>query len=303
MIIETNVLSSIQKEQMIELESVCRREEQLNSSISLSNELNYDPEIPCFFLIYHHIKLNPNYPKEPLLIACLSLFIPFPGQAEVSAYTRPEYRQQAYFTTLMQHACHILGEYKIEDLLFVHEAASQSASATLKTFSCDYDHSEYLLTLPKWPGKKYIKPTAPREYLIIRKAPSSKLTLLAALHSEAFKTHFEDSKRFVSEIFDSPETSIFILENEDTIISAVCVYETEKSRNLFGVCTAYREQKKGYARYLLSSLLLQWKSFWKPVSLEVGSNNPSAFNLYRSLGFEIMTQFDYTYSNIADLII
>lgn len=67
-----------------EVEMVCQRHDKLNGSIFLDASLNFYPDIKNLFLFYEDNKL----------VSLMTMFIPTAWEAEISAYTLPEYRQK-----------------------------------------------------------------------------------------------------------------------------------------------------------------------------------------------------------------
>ena len=118
-----------------ELETICKRHEVLRGTISLDQAMNFNPEIKSFYLLY----------EEEKLVSVLSLFIPTPAAAEVSAYTAPEKRSQGHFTALMERAVTELKRHNIPELLLVCESGSQSGKAVLARLEASYRFTEYLM--------------------------------------------------------------------------------------------------------------------------------------------------------------
>ena len=71
----TNQLSASQAADIASLEADCKKAENLMGSIFLSSELNFDPDLPCFYLLYH-----PEHPSTLIAIVKRAIFVRFYGK-------------------------------------------------------------------------------------------------------------------------------------------------------------------------------------------------------------------------------
>ena len=81
-------------EQIKEVEIICKTYDKINGNMYLDTSLNFSPEMKSLFLFY----------KDNKLISVLSIFMPTAAEAEISAYTLPEYRLKGYFKKLLIEA-------------------------------------------------------------------------------------------------------------------------------------------------------------------------------------------------------
>ena len=89
-IFETAVLTPRQTEQVRALEQAACAPEALENGAWLSNELNFDRALPCFYLAWPQDAPGP----EDAPAAFLTLFLPTREQAEVVAFTHPAHRRR-----------------------------------------------------------------------------------------------------------------------------------------------------------------------------------------------------------------
>lgn len=271
----------LSQEQLLEvkaLETLCKQKEKLQGSVFLSNELNYDENLPCFFLLY----------QDGKLISFLSLFLPFNSEAEVSAYTHPEYRQLGCFNSLLEEACKVLMEFSIPSLLFVVEPEGKAALKALETLDVTLLHSEYLLSL-----KKTIeKPLKALSNTLVA-ASLDDLETLSELHSKAFHSDLSSSFTFLNKAMNTPNILSFKYLEEDTIIGLCHATIEETFVSIFGVCISPAFQNKLHGKAMMLHLLDKLKAYEKDITIEVNSRNKRAFHLYERLGFVITVQFDY----------
>ncbi len=284
----TNQLSASQAADIASLEADCKKAENLMGSIFLSNELNFDPDLPCFYLLYH-----PEHPST--LIAFLSIFAPLPTEAEIYAYTAPSYRQKGYFCTLLRQALLVLKKYQICDLLFVYEPNARSFASVLKKIDALYQYSEYLM---KRHPSHFVSRTLPTGLSLL---PASKIELkqLAKLHAAAYHLSQSSSRQLLSDIFASEHTFArkLVIGNHKELVG-ICFFTVGKNElSILAVAVHPAHQRNGYALAMLHALFQELLAIYPqlPITLEVNSRNTAAFTLYQKLGFQIASQVDYSY--------
>lgn len=303
----TNQLTASQSAQVAVLEAVCKKNDPLQGNIFLSDELNFDSEFPCFYLLY-----NPDDNEE--LISFLSVFAPSEMEAEIYAYTAPAWRRQGCFNTLLEAALHTLYEYGIDDIYFVHEPSSKSARAVLAGLDTVYRHSECLMKYesehaPTTPGSVssalHVKTCTG---LQLMPADSSDMPAITRLHSEAFKSDIDASHELICEVFADKHCQarkLVTLTCENTGPLAICFYTVcPQEISVFGVAVEPAHQRKGYASLMLEMLLYELSDLYPgiPINLQVNNTNHAAYALYQKLGFTIRVQFDYDYANCGELL-
>ncbi|NLZ80719.1 MAG: GNAT family N-acetyltransferase [Clostridiales bacterium] len=284
-ILNISKLSEKQIEEVRNLEVLCKQKETLQGSVFLSNELNYDRALPCFFLLYRNNEL----------ISFLSLFLPSKSEAEVYAYTHPDYRQIGAFNTLLEAACKVLMKYSVPTLLFVTEPKGKAASKTLETLEATFINSEYLLTL-KGPIE-----SIPNNSSLLS-ASIQDLKVLSKLHSQIFNFASDSSMSFLESSFHTSNILSFKYIHENIIIGLCHATIEESFISIFGVGISPDSQGKHHGITMMLQLLNKLKSYDKPITLEVSSENKKAFHLYERLGFIITTQFDYFIADTEEIL-
>lgn len=119
-IFETAVLTPRQTEQVRALEQAACAPEALENGAWLSNELNFDRALPCFYLAWPQDAPGP----EDAPAAFLTLFLPTREQAEVVAFTHPAHRRRGYFKALCARAAARCRAAGIPEFLFAVEPRS-----------------------------------------------------------------------------------------------------------------------------------------------------------------------------------
>ena len=289
-ILNISKLSQAQLEEVKALEELCKKEENIQGSVFLSNELNYDKELPCFFLLYHNSQL----------ISFLSLFLPSQSEAEVDAYTHPDHRQLGCFNSLLEATCKVLVRFSIPSLLFVSEPDIKSARETLETLEATFLYSEYLLTL-KSPFEISCENSKDSTDFLLP-ASINDLETLAELHSLIFNYDFISSLSFLENTFHASNILSFKYMHEDTLIGLCHVTIEESDLSIFSVGISPDFQSKHHGKTMMLQLLHRLIAYDKPITLEVSSENKKAFHLYERLGFVISTQFDYFIGDTVDIL-
>lgn len=303
----TNYLDASQSAQAADLEALCKQYEPLQGSAPLSNEFNFDTELPCFYLLY-----NPDDEHE--LIAFLSIFVPSPDTAEVSAYTSPSWRQQGCFNTLFEAALQTLQEYDIEHILFVHEPVSTAAAAVLETLEAEYQYSEYFMNKPANYSSGYPTDysandtsdyTLPQE-LALLSAAEQELPALSVVHALAFQESEEASQEFLSNVFAISGSCVKkLIHSEQNELLGICCFTIGRNEiSIFGVAIHPSQQRKGYASAMLQAVLKELANDYPQhrITLQVNSRNEAAYALYRKLGFEVGTEFAYSYVGVHEAL-
>lgn len=277
-----------------ELESICKRHERLRGNISLDQVMNFNPEIKSFYLLYDNEQL----------VSVLSLFIPTPAAAEVSAYTAPDKRGQGYFSMLLERATAELNSYGLPELLLVCESRSQTGKAVLGKLGARYRFTEYLMgytgtdTLPEEaPTDKFLqdfplKAGTPR--FTLERAAEKDLTELIPAGMRIFGDNEADSRSMFTNTLKSADREEWVARLDGRIIGMVGVEKEQGLAFLFGLGIEPGYRGRGYGQALLEQTVaaLGQRGFGK-IALEVDSKNTAACNLYRKCRFQVVTAFEY----------
>ena len=281
-LIKTNVLSEEQTEAVRALEQICRAHDGLKGTVFLSNEINFSKEIDSFYLLY----------EEERLVSFVALFIPMPKEAEVSAFTLPEYRRIGCFSTLLQSAGEELKKFGISRILFVNEPQSADAVSAAKHYGAKYEYSEYLLTYDRSTQRE--KP-AERNGLRLERAVPSATEEMAKLSVAFFHDEFSEALSIVSKSMQSPEIECWCAFLDSRMVGLCNVNLEGDSISIFGLGIDPEFQGKGYGRQMLGLLLDRLTAREeREITLEVSSTNEAAYRLYITSGFRVETQFDYS---------
>jgi ribosomal protein S18 acetylase RimI-like enzyme len=246
--------------------------------VFLSNEINFNREIDCFYLLY----------DGESLVSFLSLFVLLQDEAEVSAYTLPDFRKRGYFHTLFEKAAEELKKYGIAKVLFVCEPAGRAALKVLKTYGAGLSHSEYRMAYESGDYRKS------DSSLRLEPASQNHLAEMAALDSLLFDCSHEESLSQLNKSLASENIKSFGAFLGGKLVGVCSASFQDDGATIYGIGISPECQGNGYGRELLN-LLLEQILLENPceISLEVSSTNTVAYQLYRTNGFHVKTQYDY----------
>lgn len=277
-ILELRELDKNQIKEIENLEETCKNYDKTKGGAFLSNEINFNKEINCFFLLY----------EEEILVSFLAMFIPTSQEAEISACTLPEYRRRGFFKRLLESAINELRKYDVREMLFVNETSSNDGRLTLRKFNVKYDFSEYLLVYEK---DKFNKT---QNKLKLYEIINQDVDEIAKLHTDIFNKTLEEGKAIINRAIESKDRISYMAKIDNEIVG-ICSISLEGSNAFIcglGISTKYRGL--GYGKEILSKGIEKALTLdIKDIYLEVDSKNHIAYNLYINNGFKIKTQLDY----------
>lgn len=277
-IISTNVLNEKQISEIEKLQSKCYLLDGLKNKAYLSNEINFDKELPCFFLGF----------EEGVLVSFLTIFAPMVEEAEIIAFTDPNYRKKGYFTSLFNEAGRTMRDYKIISVLFQIEPSSKSGADVLEKFiNAKLVRSEYTLSS----SGNNINIGSPS--LILEKANLKNKKILLEITGKVFNILPQDSENFINNAIESEDRDAYIAYLDSIPVGTFNLNFIGDSSFLYGVGIIPYYQGNGYGKELLGRALdISFKRANR-VILDVDSDNPPAYNLYMNNGFIVDFQVDY----------
>lgn len=273
-------LTETQKDEINALEDICYEGEGLSNRAFLSNEINVDRSIPCFYLGY----------EKGELVCFLTTFIPESTEAEVVAFTRPDMRRKGYFRLLFTAACMELGVRGIKRMVFALEPKSLSGAAALKSFGeTKLLRSEYRMVFACAPSAH----AAAEESLRFEEVCERNSADFLKLECEEFGDE-ERSDSYIDSLLTNPRRTGYVAYEGKNPVGVYCVnYDEFPDGFIYGVVVEEKLRGKGYGRRLMTHALSVATKPTGRAILDVDSNNPAAFELYKKLGFTVTFQVDY----------
>lgn len=277
-------ISKVSEELMQEirqLEAICKKHDNLRQDIFLDSSLNFNPDIKSLFLLYEDNKL----------ISLLFMFIPTSDEAEISGFTRPEYRKNGYFKSLLDRAVNELKKYNVPDILFTCEAQSSDGKAAIKRLNADYDFAEYTLRYNKLHDEysnKYLNK------IELHKANREDTKTLVNISQQIFHDSYENAESMVMKAFECQFRQLYIVVLDGEAIGKGGISFEDEGAYIFGFGIIPKYQGKGFGKASLQLMLKELaEQKIEKIVIEVDSKNESAFNLYKKCGFEVQTSYEY----------
>ena len=286
---KTAHLTAGQKKQAEALMEQCRQYEPVTLTPSLSSDTNFDPYLPCFFLLK----------DQDMLLSFLALFLPDKNYGEAIGFTHPAARGRGYFTRLWEEALDVLDERGIlEDmeLLLVTDGKSPDAKKALKAMEGEYQYSEYFLEKSLSNNLSFDKP---KEDFLFLQGPLSfspeNLSLLSSLHEQIFCNGKQEAETFIQQVLCDSSSSTYVLYKKSIPMGLfhLTIQKEECYLSGFGIHPDYQEQ--GYGTILLHMAEKEASALSHTLFLQVGDYNEAAFSLYTKHGFKERRHLEYYY--------
>lgn len=279
-ILKTHILTEEQKNSINNLQKICNDFENLKAEVFLSNEINFDKNIPCFFLGY----------EEEKLAAFLTIFLPTREEGEISAFTHPDYRKKGNFKKLFKEAAEVLKENDVPKVLFVAEPKSDTSKEVLKKIGeTELVRSEYTMSYLK----EKFQNNKNKKGLKFEIVSEDNKKIYSQMTEEIFKMAEGTNDNFVENAIKSIDRDAYIGYFNSEKIAVFNMNYTEDGVFLYGLGIREDFQRKGYGEEFLNFALKKAFEKGKKVILDVDSDNMPAYNLYKKLGFKIDFQADY----------
>ncbi|GAA0076675.1 hypothetical protein UT300005_10530 [Clostridium sp. CTA-5] len=272
----TSKLSEEKIKEIEQLQKVCNDTWKLENRAFLSNEINFDKTIPCFYLYYQGDKL----------VSFLTTFMPEVHEVEIIAFTHPKYCQKGCFSEVFQRMLEIIKSTKISNLLFAIESNSQSGKAVLNKFStAKWKRSEYRMLHTNRPE---IPKSIDLQYHLLTE--ENKL-IFQELSEVIFK--ISEDNNFTDNAIESEDREGYIAYYNGIPIGIFNLNYQDNTTFIYGVGIMPSYQHNGYGKQLLGQALNIAYTKTNKAILDVDSNNPIAYNLYLNSGFKVCFQVDY----------
>ncbi|WMJ24144.1 GNAT family N-acetyltransferase [Paludicola sp. MB14-C6] len=282
-IIETNILDAMQIHDITILIKDCFAYDGLQNEAFLSNEINFNQNLACFYLGYEDSKL----------VAFLTTFMPQSHEAEIIAYTHPAYRRQGRFNQLYQTAVSVLLPAGITQVLFVVEPVSKTGEQVLqKKEGITFERSEYRM---QHTDKTKIPS---HSNLLLMNVSTMNQEECIKLTREIFDMSEEENQNFIQNAMDSKDRAIYLTYYKNEPMGTFNIHYEANHAFLYGLGIKPCMQGKGFGKQLLGLALETAYQKKKRVVLDVDSNNPPAYELYRKSGFVTSFQVDYYCLNL-----
>ena len=283
MIQATNTLNDHQLLEAKALIAICQKYDGTFRDPYLSNMLNFDPDMPAFFLYY----------EKGELVGLLTVYADDPD-VEVAILVHPNHRRQGIACALYRSFETETASYPIESVTFQTERVFLERHPE---FASNWGLVEDEET-ETWLGKdRRPYPLATVSNLEVVLADRSYQDQISQLKFEAFSEEHESREvvdRYVAKALKDPESCLYILLKNGQVIGTCTVDLSSNTNYLYGLAIAELERGKGYGSYLVKSLvnkLIEQND--KAFQIAVEDSNVGAKRLYEKIGFVKQTQVVY----------
>ncbi|MCX6379621.1 MAG: GNAT family N-acetyltransferase [Armatimonadetes bacterium] len=215
---------------------------------------------------------------------------------EAMGMVHPDHRRKGVGRALLEGVkaeCRLRGSSKF---LLVCEAAAPDGAGFARAVAGMYRFSEYRMELNPALFMPY---TPPKESAVLERAGIEDLDRLVSIQAEAFGDTEEESRKRFTRWLQEPNQrfTLGLLNGEAAGMLRVATFGTPPDARVayicsFGVLPAY--QGRGYGRQILSktvgALLTEGL---EAIRIEVNVANCNALSLYKSCGFEEISEYQY----------
>ena len=249
----------------------------------LSNMLNFNPDMPAFFLYY----------EKGELVGLLTVYAD-DQDVEVAILVHPNHRRQGIARALYRSFQKETASYPIESVTFQTERVFLDRHPD---FVSNWGLVEDEDT-ETWLGKdRRPYPLATVSNLDVLLADRSYQDQISQLKFQAFSEEHESKEvvdRYVAKALKDPESRLYILLKNGQVIGTCTVDLSSNTNYLYGLAIAELERGQGYGSYLAKSLvnkLIEQND--KEFQIAVEDSNVGAKRLYEKIGFVKQTQVVY----------
>ena len=283
MIQARNKLSQEELSEAKKLINCCQNYDGTYRDPYLSNMLNFDPNMPAFFLYY----------EKDELVGLLTVYAD-DQDVEVTILVHPDHRRQGIARTLYRSFEKETASYPIESVTFQTERVFLDRHPD---FVSNWGLVEDEDT-ETWLGKdRRPYPLEKLSNLEVLLADSLYQEQISQLKFQAFSEEHESREivdRYVAEALKDPESCLYILLKDGQVIGTCTVDLSTNTNYFYGLAISEFERGKGYGSYLAKSLVNQLiKQNDKEFQIAVEDSNVGAKRLYEKIGFVKQTQVVY----------
>ena len=283
MIQATNTLNDHQLLEAKALIAICQKYDGTFRDPYLSNMLNFDPDMPAFFLYY----------EKGELVGLLTVYAD-DQDVEVAILVHPNHRRQGIARALYRSFQKETASYPIESVTFQTERVFLERHPDFVNNWGLVEDEE----TETWLGKdRRPYPLAKLSNLDVLLADRSYQDQISQLKFQVFSEEHESKEvvdRYVAKALKDPESRLYILLKNGQVIGTCTVDLSSNTNYLYGLAIAELERGKGYGSYLAKSLvnkLIEQND--KAFQIAVEDSNVGAKRLYEKIGFVKQTQVVY----------
>lgn len=233
--------------------------------------------------------------QEDELVGCLLLDRYHSDIKEVSGGVHPAFRRRGIFSQLLAAARQECLSRSIHRLLFACETTSISGQAFLRVIGGEREFAEHRMILKDFqPRFQY------DDHLLFREALYDDLEDLSIILAGDFAGDREKARQHILRAFERPNQRFYIATygGEDLgcaePVGTLRIEEMPTEMGIYGFFVRQEYRGRGHGRQILEEAIATTReTSQKLIMLEVDTNNFTALNLYRSLGFVVERTYEY----------
>lgn len=267
--IKTNQLTSEQALMVRDLITTCEQHDLASSCIQMDSGLNYNKELPCWFIEY----------SDDDIVGVCSIFAINTFEAEVSLAVHPLHRQRGIGTGLINEALHVIEDNRYSQVLYVCDEHSQAGKAFINKRSLLHHHTEYTLKFDKK------TPIQRANRLLVSRAYEKDLDKIVEINVDAFEDDYEVARQFIESSLSAPTRTAYLGKLNYKPICTLMLGHEDGVYSINGVAVLKAFQGQGYAKEFIQEVLYNVKDHEEEVMIDVDSTNNAAYHLYKKIGF------------------
>ncbi|MDR6722803.1 ribosomal protein S18 acetylase RimI-like enzyme [Paenibacillus amylolyticus] len=227
--------------------------------------------------------------RDSELVGLLSWYASDAETGSINAIVHPQHRRQGVFRSLLKQAILDMTPQGIHQLSYRIPQGLSPGIHTAESLGAVYDRAEYVMQLVS-----EISPMDELPEVTLRVAEAQDWDFMITCSSQAFG----DSESWTREYFmqtNEPSRVTYIACQDEQPVGLVRVNSINATTAFihnFCILPAYQGRKLGRAVLTILSDLLK-KQEYTDIRLSVVTENERALNLYRSVGFEVNTEYHY----------
>ena len=283
MIQATNTLNDHQLLEVKALIATCQNYDGTFREPYLSNMLNFDPNMPAFFLYY----------EKGELVGLLTVYAD-DQDVEVTILVHPNHRRQGIARALFTSFEKETASFPIRSVTFQTERIFLERHPDFVSNWGLVEDEETETWLGKDRRPYQLVTVSNLEVLL---ADSSYQEQISQLKFQAFSEEHESREvvdRYVAEALKDSESRLYILLKDGQVIGTCTVDLSSNTNYFYGLAIAELERRQGYGSYLAKNLVNQLiEQNDKAFQIAVEDSNVGAKRLYEKIGFVKQTQVIY----------
>ncbi|MDT9722176.1 GNAT family N-acetyltransferase [Paenibacillus sp. ClWae2A] len=223
------------------------------------------------------------------LVGLLSWYPSDGVTGNINAIVHPDFRRQGVFSSLLKRAILDMKPQGINQLSYRVPQGLSPGLLTAQSLGAIYDRAEYSMQLVN----EVLSVVEPPE-LTLSVAETEDMEFMVTCSSQAFGDSEDWTREYFMQTNEPSRVTYIVWQNQLPVglVRVNSINETTAFIHNFCILPAYQGQKLG--RTALSILVdLLRKESYTDIRLSVVTENKRALNLYRSVGFEVNSEYHY----------